>query len=100
MNPEIVSLLKLAGTKFEGWAESHKAEFLAQANAANHTAATALSELAKRVFEKNPVLAPYSGLLVTGMQAVMPELIAAAGGEEEVLFKALMALIQDEVGKL
>jgi hypothetical protein len=100
LNPALDAVLKEAGQALIAYAEAHSADVLALAQSANQSAANVLLTLVQRGLNNEPALAPYVGFLVDGLKQVLPDVVVKAGGEEKVLWSAVIALAQAKVNEL
>jgi hypothetical protein len=98
--PFLKEILALLGGEVVAYLNSHEAEFIAAAQAAGTTGASALKAYINKIVAGDALLAPFASLIDAAIDAALPKLLAAAGGDEKLLYAAVLAYVSKELGYL
>jgi hypothetical protein len=96
--PEFLKQLFAAlGAEVLTYLKANEAEFLAVAAKAGTTGSTALKAYIAKVVASDAFLAPFAPMIEQAVDVALPGLIAKAGGDEQVLYAAVLAYLTKEI---
>jgi len=93
-------LLALLGAEIVTYLKNNEAAFLAIAASSGTTGSTALKAYVAKVVASDAFLAPFASIIDAAVDSALPKLIAEAGGEETVLYAAVLAYVTKEIANL